>query len=198
MNNKTMRSIFAFALCAAIMVSVCAFAEDGVGKNSPDTYLEMMAAEAAAVSDAETFGGYYYNDNNQLVYCVKGPVQQKVPAALLSSAGRDIIFKSVKHSLSELEAMKKALIPYMSEYGIVLLDANERINKVTIKVRNHAEELSMLLSAMFDADDYEIVEVGNDFDVSFTILPVENIAADTRSESESGQPQTSALYPGMR
>lgn len=59
--------------------------------------------------------------------------------------------------MDELEAMKDALVPYMSDYGIFSLDADEIPNKVRIEVYERFAALEQLLEN--DADSYEIVEV---------------------------------------
>ena len=59
--------------------------------------------------------------------------------------------------MDELEAMKDALVPYISDYGIFSLDADEIPNKVRIEVYERFAALEQLLEN--DADSYEIVEV---------------------------------------
>lgn len=61
--------------------------------------------------------------------------------------------------MAELEAMKDALVPYMNDYGIFSLDADEIPNKVRIEVYERSPALEQLLEN--DADSYEIVEVGD-------------------------------------
>lgn len=56
--------------------------------------------------------------------------------------------------MAELEAMKD---PYMDDYGIFSLDADEIPNKVRIEVYERSPALEQLLEN--DADSYEIVEV---------------------------------------
>lgn len=59
--------------------------------------------------------------------------------------------------MAELEAMKDALVPYMNNYGIFSLDADEIPNKVRIEVYERSPALEQLLEN--DADSYEIMEV---------------------------------------
>ncbi len=56
-----------------------------------------------------------------------------------------------------MEAMKDALVPYMNDYGIFSLDADEIPNKVRIEVYERSPALEQLLEN--DVDSYEIVEV---------------------------------------
>ena len=58
--------------------------------------------------------------------------------------------------MAELEAMKDALVPYMSDYGIFSLDADEMTNKVRIEVYERSPALEQLLEN--DVDSYEIVD----------------------------------------
>ena len=136
--------------------------------------LEAIASAAAASADPDSYGGHYFDDNGQLVYCIKG---QDIPLTL-QAAGNGIVFEQVKYSLAELEEMKDSLVPYMQSYGIVVLDANEAINKVTIQVKRETEALDKLLSTMFDTEDYEVIEKGEDFEISTTVLPVTDADSD--------------------
>lgn len=61
--------------------------------------------------------------------------------------------------MAELETMKDALVPYMNDYGIFSLDADEIPNKVRIEVYERSPALEQLLEN--DVDSYEIVEVGD-------------------------------------
>ena len=70
----------------------------------------------------------------------------------------------------ELEAMKDALVPYMSDYGIFSLDADEMTNKVRIEVYERSPALEQPLEN--DADSYEIVGVG-DIQVDDLLLSAE-------------------------
>lgn len=72
--------------------------------------------------------------------------------------------------MAELEAMKDALVPYMNDYGIFSLDADEMTNKVRIEVYERSPALEQLLED--DADSYEIVEVG-DIQVDDLLLSAE-------------------------
>lgn len=72
--------------------------------------------------------------------------------------------------MAELEAMKDALVPYMNDYGIFSLDADEIPNKVRIEVYERFPALEQLPEN--DADSYEIVEVG-DIQVDDLLLSAE-------------------------
>lgn len=72
--------------------------------------------------------------------------------------------------MAELEAMKDALVPYMNDYGILSLNADEIPNKVRIEVYERSPALERLLEN--DVDSYEIVEVG-DIQVDDLLLSAE-------------------------
>ena len=61
--------------------------------------------------------------------------------------------------MAELEAMKDAVVPYMNDYGIFSLEADEIPHEVRIEVYERSPALEQLLEN--DADSYEIVEVGD-------------------------------------
>ena len=72
--------------------------------------------------------------------------------------------------MAELEAMKDALVPYMSDYGIFSLDADEMTNLEGWVPEEALPALEQLLEN--DADSYEIVEVG-DIQVDDLLLSAE-------------------------
>ena len=93
--------------------------------------------------------------------------------------------------MAELETMKDALVPYMNDYGIFSLDADEIPNKVRIEVYERSSALEQLLEN--DVDSYEIVEVG-DIQADDLLLSAEEHQAMLAQgeapdnwESESGQ-----------
>ena len=87
--------------------------------------------------------------------------------------------------------MKDALVPYMNDYGIFSLDADEIPNRVRIEVYERSPALEQLPEN--DVDSYEIVEVG-DIQVDDLLLSAEEHQAvlaqgeaPSNWESESGQ-----------
>lgn len=76
----------------------------------------------------------------------------------------------MERSIAELETMKDALVPYMNDYGIFSLDADEIPHNVRIEVYERSPALEQLLEN--DVDSYEIVEVG-DIQVDDLLLSAE-------------------------
>lgn len=52
----------------------------------------------------------------------------------------NVTFKEVKYSLYFLEGAVDALAPYMREYSMITLDADERENRIKIGVSDYSEE----------------------------------------------------------
>ena len=162
-----------------------------------ESKLEILAEEATATIDEDVFGGYYFDDNGCLVYCVTEPdFSVPVPA----SADQNIIIKTVKYSLAELESMKEALEPYMAEYDIVTLDADESTNKVVIEAKEKTDELMTLLDSLLDSDDYVLIEMPDDFSIETTLLgPIPVTETVAAQEDSSITPAASlSVLPGMK
>lgn len=165
MKRKTLSLLLASMLCLLILCPSFLPADADVRMEPAETAETILDL---STEDPETFGGLYYDEEMQLVYCYVGGLED-VPAQLQGRSS-GVRLQQVERSMAELEAMKDALVPYMNDYVIFSLDADEMTNKVRIEVYERSPALEQLLEN--DADSYEIVEVG-DIQVDDLLLSAE-------------------------
>lgn len=134
-----------------------------------DIRKDKIAAEVLRSQNVETFGGIYYDEAGNLVVCEKGTSAQLQRSLDVTSP--DVIFKTVKYSLAELEGMKNAFVPYMEQFGITTLDANESTNKVDITVEEYSLELEEFILTILPLEDCNIIVSEPDVVRQFTIGP---------------------------
>lgn len=99
---------------------------------------------------ANNFGGLYRDDDGNLVVNVVDLERTaEVNANLDSTAADKVKFEKVKYSLSFLEKAADMLVPYMSKYGIITLDADDKTNQLVICITNTSEDnVAELLAAI--------------------------------------------------
>lgn len=102
----------------------------------------------------DNFGGLYLDENENLVVNLIHDVPQM--AAFEEKAVR---FAQVQYSLSELSYVADILVPYMLEYDIALLDANDITNQVDICLLDFSEEsIEAVMSILKAAYPVEYLE----------------------------------------
>lgn len=100
------------------------------------------------------FGGMYFSGDGDLVINLTDINNSAINEELIAQAPFKVSFCEVKHPLSELEAMKDALVPYMVEYNIAMLDANDVTNmldvvlyecsKRNVRIENLIDQISIV------------------------------------------------------
>lgn len=104
------------------------------------------------------FGGLYFNDQHQLIVNVVEGFEEDARMLLKKEIAAGAVLQSVPYSLSQLEDMKKALTPYMSEYHIVSMVVNDQANTLDVAIQQESPELNALLETL-DAVDPEAIRV---------------------------------------
>ncbi len=145
-----MRSIIAVLLACCMLLPMTVFAAEA----GTDVDLNQLAASYMEEIPEAAFGGMYYNESGQLVVNVKE--NSAVDIAVPFSG--DVVVETVQYSLAELEAMKDCFEPYMQEYHIATLDADEVNNTVVIEVTQEDGGIYTLIESL-DGVDAAIVEV---------------------------------------
>lgn len=123
----------------------------GAGMNAPGgTGMDRndLAATIVALVPPENFAGVYLDDGGQLVVRMKAGSTFDLAAALGEEAFALVDVQETSYALWELEAMKSALEPYMLEYGIATLDANEVTNTVDVELWPESQGVDALLSEL--------------------------------------------------
>ena len=106
-------------------------------------YGEVDQANVQLIGDmveANEFGGLYLDDDGKLVVNIVGAELPTIQEYSKSAKSNDIEFKQVNYSLSELTEIFETLVPFMADYSILLLDANDITNKVDICLSDFSDE----------------------------------------------------------
>lgn len=98
----------------------------------------------------ENFGGIYRDDNGNLVVNVVDLGQAAEICSSLDSQSADKVkFEKVKYSLDYLEKAVDMLVPYMKEYSIITLDADDQTNELVICITDVSEDnITQLLATI--------------------------------------------------
>ncbi|MBQ2881436.1 MAG: hypothetical protein IJE40_04145 [Clostridia bacterium] len=158
MKMRSIKTIVIITLIITITLFVAMFTI-----NAKEDYQlnNMTLNDVAAVVYNEipvkSFGGMYIDNSGNLVVNVVDTdvIPRANKASMNRSMGKiNIIYKTVEKSLQELTAVQQALIPYMIEYGIAILDANDVTNLVDITLNydhpKSIEELEALVETFID------------------------------------------------
>lgn len=148
----------------------------------------------------DAFGGIYLSEDGHIVVNLVDSAQTQ--AALLDSDIRsdaEIEYQTVDLPLARLEEAHEALVPYMLEYGIICLDANEVTNKLDIEVDQYREDLLDLVGQYLDLRYVNITVT--DKEMSFTVRKIDS-SKEEAPAAESSVDEASPLlpvliYPGM-
>ncbi len=151
----------------------------------------------------ESFGGLYYNEEGELVLNIKGSSNA---IDTMNSAQATVKVENVKYSLAELEAMKAMIEPYMIDYGIVTLDANEVTNSIDIELNSEHGNIENLLASLegidLDIVNVRVLDEGNCVEFTFadqpaTTIPKEYIEFLGGQVSAAAIGTKTTIYPGM-
>ncbi len=158
---------------------------------------------------SDQYGGAFIDKTGQTIINVKhGTDVSKISKIRLSGTMSSVQFNYVKYSLSELEAMKMALEPYMVAYNIASLDANEVSNTIDVELYTENDALLLLLAdlAIVDQNIVNITTLNPDTVIQATYAtappseyPEEFLACYETNEGTAEQRATSTytIYPGM-
>lgn len=162
-----------------------------------------MVSEMIASVPPEVFGGIYYNENGDLVLRIKDTGVME--ASVLAEAEiLQIAVEYTKYSLSELEAMKDSIEPYMVEYGILSIDANEAKGTIDVEISEENDKLSDILSECCDIDP-EILRVSvSELSFGYTVasapaesIPEEYVEVFGLDVSSALSSIAVPIYPGL-
>ena len=148
------------------------------------------------------FGGMYYDENKNIVINVTEiPTKNGMKTTSKSVNGVNIRYNIVDKTLAELEAVHQALVPYMAEFGIMSLDANDVTNKIDIVLyQDHAksiEEVEELVSQFIDLKYVTVSVLEKNLTVKPTVLKTPIDLWTQSIESQSVEPRsTYTIYPG--
>lgn len=135
------RRLFATILSVSTIIALIGnvSATDTLAMSTMDC--ETAIRHFSALSNEATYGGMYYDSNGNLVINVVDSASvgtADYPIMTLSNS--NIEYRVVSHSLSDLEEVKEFLTPYMAEFNILVLDANEITNQVDISLQEYSDK----------------------------------------------------------
>lgn len=169
-----------------------------------DVDLNQIAVSYMNAIPDTAFGGMYYNDSGQLVVNIK----ENHDINLAVPMSGDVVVNSVKYSLAELEAMKDILVPYMQEYHIATLDADEVNNSIAIELYVDDERIYKLIDSMddIDASVVEVTILPENRGIESTVKHCEEIDlgdipeefADLYDSDGTERSSASIIYPGAK
>lgn len=134
-----MKKYLSLILALGICMSMCVFPAAAISANeaenevlTEDEFTELLTAEMSS----NEFGGLYYEGDTLVVNVIASQKATSLRPQLAQKAPEDIDveYRTVTYSLSELERIKNFLTGYMSDYSIMMLDANEITNQVDISL----------------------------------------------------------------
>ena len=104
----------------------------------------------------EFFGGLYFDSNGNIVVNVtdttKSNIRDIIKTISDTNKNVNITFNIVDKSLIELESVCEALIPFMKEYNIASLDADDVTNKIDIELYKEDSRIEDLVKQYIDLE----------------------------------------------
>ncbi len=142
--------LFVLIVAVILLMVQSVFAED----RPP---VDMRRNDDVLVSDLlhaipeDQFGGIYYNQDGNLVLRIKD-TGVSVASELHDCDLSSVIIEYSEHSLAELEPMKASDEPYMIEYGMISVDANEATGTIDIVMSQENDDIIEFISSSCNID----------------------------------------------
>lgn len=122
---------------ASMMDNSCGGFMSSIYGNITDTPLKTIGEEISI----DNFGGVYLNEaGNYVVNVTDIGETSKARYVLTQNDINNVTFSTVKYSLLFLENAVDLLVPYMDEYRIMMLDANDKTNLLDIFLSDYSEQ----------------------------------------------------------
>lgn len=168
MKRTRMIICIVMVLCVLFSLAGCGAAETENAKGTETTAAETTVDNTPVAVHSEienlqnsfspaVLGGILYiEDDGTIVVNLVESEFKKLSSSTEERNGIKIIYKPVKLSLAELENVKEQLEPFMPEYKIATLDANEVTNKIDIQLYEENAEINSLVSEYIDLEHVNI------------------------------------------
>ena len=139
--RKHLSLVLALGICASMCVSSATAISENEAENevpTEDEFTELLTAEMPS----NEFGGLYYEGDTLVVNVVASQKTASLRLQLAQKAPEDVDveYRTVTYTLSELERIKDFLTGHMSDYSIMMLDANEITNQVDISLKDYSDD----------------------------------------------------------
>lgn len=147
-------SILVVIVCIMISgLTASAFADDA------DMELSAIIEAVEASIPDQCYGDMYLDENGTIHVNVTDDCPESLMVSPVDPGQYEIVFEQVQYSISELEAMKDVIVPYMAEYRIAVLDANEVNNSIDVTLYSDSDGIEELLNDLSDSIDVSIVNI---------------------------------------
>lgn len=136
---------------------------------SAEEFREATLACTSSIPE-NAYGGEYIDEAGNLVIHIKDGASIPPITGVGAISREKIKIRTVEYSLAELETMKEALVPYMLDYDIASLDANEVTTTIDFELWNERDDLYSLIERMGVIDmDIVRITVLEDVSIEFTV-----------------------------
>lgn len=204
MKSKKISRLFSLLLVLALLFTfgISAMATAPVSENITKSLSDSIISIETSIPK-DIFGGIYLNNNGTIVLNVTDITRINTDTIRRYAGANKIIVNEVEYSLSFLESAHKSLVPYMQEYGIMSLDANEVTNTLDIVLIDQSTKLQVeeLINKSYDSKYVNITISSNDFSLEFShgninddCPPEGNYIHEYASQTRSA----GIIYPGNR
>ena len=162
-------------LCVLFSLAGCGVAETENAKetkttaadNSPVNIQNEIENIKSSFSP-DVLGGIYIADDGTIVVNLVESEFKKLSSSAEERDGIKIIYKPVRYALYELENIKKQLEPFMAEYKIATIDADEVTNKIVIQLYEENTEINSLVGEYIDLEYVNISILPEGYSFEFT------------------------------
>lgn len=149
----------AFLLCCFNLAILLCTQTAAVGRGMPpaakiaESELNIQLSRSAAQLSAEIprnhFGGSYIKDKTIYINVVE-EYHHQYEKTKIAQNGVEVVYQPVELSLGYLERKMEKLIPYMAQYKICTIDADDVTNTLDLEVIEDTEELRRLVASFID------------------------------------------------
>ena len=112
-------------------------------------HLTDVASQVADQFSEEQFGGVYI-DENRVIINVVNEVYNKLPNTQSTKNGVIVEYHPVELSLAYLEDIMDQMTPYMMQYKICTIDADDVTNTLDLEVVEKTDELWEFIESYID------------------------------------------------
>ncbi|MPM52721.1 hypothetical protein SDC9_99482 [bioreactor metagenome] len=153
----------------------------------------------------DVFGGIYLDETGNLVVNVTDVDKSNINSICKTINDQKVTYNIVDKSLSYLENVRLSLVPYMKEYNIAVLDANDVTNMIDIVLYSYNDKIEKLVAQYIDLRyvNISVLPKGMSFETTpgyanDNCPPEGNYMAKYSESSFETSLFETYLYPGLR
>lgn len=171
---KKVKGIVCLVMILSILLSSTVYGTSTLEsvKNSETNYVLLAQNQLDIICNeisSNHLGGIYFEDETTMVVNLIESEFNQLSSSIENKNGIKVIYKPVEFSLAELENVKDQLEPFMVEFNIATLDANDVTNKIDIQLYEENSEIYSLVSQFIDLEYVNISILPKEYKLEFTI-----------------------------